>query len=328
MVKVVQTKYQNLELTNLGAELTNVIAAKRVSLSSLKSEIAKLKKELNEVEGDMKSIKKVEGVDDVFHKVMPRGIKRCKKEYESLEKSLEEAIKEYEQTAEAYCENPKIMEPEVFFETMCQFVEQLGVCVKDIEVQRLKEEKQKKREQEAEKKRIKEEEKKKKKEEDAIRRATEKSTKNPESPSGAEEGVMDSAMAALKGGQAFEQKRKARQEKRKEEEKAMSSVMDTLSMFSNRATPKPAEVPKKDVEPVTRVAETQPTLVESPVTKTLEQAKQQEKEEDQRFEQRQLEREARRKEREEQAKKEEEEAERKKQERKARLAALRAQSDN
>jgi len=44
---------------------------------------------------------------------------------------------------------------------------------------------------------------------------------------------MDSALASLKGGEAFQMKRKERREKRMEEEKALTSVMDTLSNLTS-----------------------------------------------------------------------------------------------
>lgn len=79
--------------------------------------------------------------------------------------------------------------------------------VKEIDLARIKEEKARQRALEAEKRKEKEEERKKEREE----RAKQAKENRPQPKKGGkEEGVMDSAMARLRGGEAFVDKRKER----------------------------------------------------------------------------------------------------------------------
>jgi len=338
LVKVLKDKYRDIDLISFSDELKNVVAAKRVALSILSADVTKLRKGLAEAENDLKLIPKMEGVDDVFHKVVPRGIKKCRAQFENLESDFTEAVNEYEKTAELYGESPKVMAPEQFFENISTFIHLMEQCVKELEEARIKEEKQKKREEEAEKRRIKEEAKRLKKEEEKARLQAISMDKKDSTVVGNQEGVMDTALASLRGGEAFEMKRKERQEKRMEEEKALFSVMDTLNSFTSQPDkkkieePKPKEVQRKEKIKTEVVEDTVANTKKEPVQqeiKTIETSssytrKTDDIDEPKSLEDRQRQREEKRRQREAEAQKEEAEAERKRTERKARLAALRS----
>lgn len=100
-----------------------------------------------------------------------------------MEKLFDEAQSEYKKTAQLYAENPKILQPEQFFENVATFINHFEVmaladdlptfdqkAVKDIDEARIKEEKARKRAEEAEKRRQLEEEKKIKREEERLRK--------------------------------------------------------------------------------------------------------------------------------------------------------------
>lgn len=88
-----------------------------------------MKKGLADAENDLKAVQKIEGLQDVFQTVMPKALKKCKSQFEYLEKSFNDAVSEYEKTAELYAENPKIMQPEQFFDTVGIFILAVQVVV-------------------------------------------------------------------------------------------------------------------------------------------------------------------------------------------------------
>lgn len=92
-----------------------------MSLQTLQAELSNLKKKLVEAENDLKTISKLEGID-IFSTIVPKRVKRCRAEFEDFEKLFEETSKEYRKTAELFGENPTVMQPEQFFDTLSQFI--------------------------------------------------------------------------------------------------------------------------------------------------------------------------------------------------------------
>mmetsp|Transcript_26457 Transcript_26457/g.37250 ORF Transcript_26457/g.37250 Transcript_26457/m.37250 type:complete len:1253 (+) Transcript_26457:69-3827(+) len=346
LVKLVKEKMPEEDMVGFEQEIPTVIEAAKVNWSNTMSELAELKKNLKQVEADIKQIPKMEGVDDVFHKLMPKSIRKCAIEFDSLEDLMNEAQKDFESTAEAFGEAKQIP-PEQFFESLSQFVQLFDKTVREIEDAKIKEEKARKRAEEEERKAKKKEEKMREKEE----REKERSLKGGQSrgveeqlAASKEDGVVDNALAALRGGQAFKKDRK------RVEENVLSSVMGTLSSLSSGKKMDSAEgktpanessftQPKQQRNDDTNKEETtsnvsssqngtsqgkqsdsanssQPKLEETSSSETGEDS----------LETRRRRREERRKQREEEERREQEEAERKREERRKRLDALKANS--
>jgi len=247
LIRISKDKFPSDNLDAFSEDLKSVRPAKTVSLSTVTSEIADLKKRLTETENSLKSIPKIEGNEDIFHKVMPKAIKKCRVHYEQLEKLFEEAEKEFQKTANMFGENGKVVKSEEFFETVVQFLDLWQKTSKEIEEQRIKEEKLKRRTEEEEKKQklkrekeVEQEERRKREEEALEKRRASGVTTNVKT----EEGVMDNALAALKGGEVFSAKRRQRETKKTEEE-ALSSIMGTLSdLTSNNVKRKDSNATK------------------------------------------------------------------------------------
>lgn len=98
----------------------------KVSLSNLQSEISALRVQLREAEKSLSLIPKMEG-NDVFHKVIPKGIRKCKSEFSDLESLLEETVKEFQKTADLFGENGKMIQPDQFFQNVSAFMESFQV---------------------------------------------------------------------------------------------------------------------------------------------------------------------------------------------------------
>jgi hypothetical protein len=121
-------------------------------MSNVSSEMGELRKGLQEAENHLKTIQPIEGIQDVFHKVVPisscfthhtqdslfvyylyflnfshKGIKKCRQQFEDLEKLFEETQSEYQKTADLFGENGKVMAPEQFFQTISQFMDSIEV---------------------------------------------------------------------------------------------------------------------------------------------------------------------------------------------------------
>ena len=133
---------------------------------------------------------------------------------------MNEAQKEFENTAEAFGEAKQIP-PEQLFENLSTFVQLFEVkksiskftlqkTVREIEDAKIKEEKARKRAEEEERKAKKKEEKMREKEEREKERSL-KSNSNKgveeQLATSKEDGVVDNALAALRGGQAFKKDR-------------------------------------------------------------------------------------------------------------------------
>eukprot|EP01119_Soliformovum_irregulare_P002332 TRINITY_DN1260_c2_g1_i1.p1 TRINITY_DN1260_c2_g1~~TRINITY_DN1260_c2_g1_i1.p1 ORF type:complete len:740 (-),score=348.98 TRINITY_DN1260_c2_g1_i1:24-1922(-) len=238
LINVAREKFPEDDLSNFPEELSAVVGASRVPLSNLQSEMATFKKELIDAEKDVESVPKVPNIPDTFQTTMPRALKACREEFEYLDVLFEEAQQEYQKTAELWGENGKQMQPEQFFEMMAEFITLFQKTVTEIETARLKAEKAKKKAEEAEKKRILEEEKARLKEEERARKAEKAEAdadarkKKIAAQGGNEEGIMDSALAHMKGGEAFAQRRQERKTKQAEEAEYMNSIMGTLASIS------------------------------------------------------------------------------------------------
>jgi len=259
LIKLFQSKFSKEDLVSFAEELNHVKPAKGVSLSSLQGDISDLRKKLAEAELALQNIPKMEGGTDLFHKIVPRGIKKCKEEFLELEKSFEDAVKEYHKTAEVYGESVQL-QPEQFFEYISQFMDIFNATVKEIDDAKIKEELAKKREEEAEIKRRVKEEKKRKAEEEKERRRQSSSSKGRDSLAPeTEEGVVDSALAQMKSGDVWSAKRKERHQKKKEEDDIMSSIMGTLTNITSKTqepvgprSPSTAEIKNTKLKKVER----------------------------------------------------------------------------
>jgi len=204
------------------------------------SEVSELKRGLKEAEDSLKAVPKMERVEDVFHRIIPKCIKRSSVQIEQMEELLNEAIKEFQKTADLYGENGKIVDPEQFFRTISQFMDLIQKTLREMNEFKLKEEKAKKRHEEEEKhQRVKEQKQRQREEARGNKGKTRESSLHligrvETEGSGERERLMDNALAQLRGGDIWLQKRKERQEKKQTDEvKALDSIMGTLSSIAS-----------------------------------------------------------------------------------------------
>jgi len=160
--------------------------------------------------------------NEPFYATMREEYKKMKEDIKWLEGFIEETKKEYAEVAETYGEDPKAMQPEEFFSLVNIFNEVFEKGKKDIENQKLKEERAKQKEEEN---RIKEEKKK--------NAAHTKDKLEPKA--GDDDNVMENAIAQLRGGKALNAKRTVRMANRtgkKTDINSMASDLISAALFT------------------------------------------------------------------------------------------------